>query len=217
VPDLVDEVDEEIRQERAALLARRFGGLFAALAMFVLAAVGGWQGWQWYENRNAAAAAEAFLAATRDAAAEGADTRAVALRMAALGAGAPNGYRILSQLRAAALTADAGDGAAALAMWDRLSADSSADPLYRELATLLWGLHALAEGAPRAAEVQARLAPLTARGPWRASAREIVALAALAAGNTSEARRGLTELARDDGVPQGVRERAQRLLSGIDG
>ena len=78
MPDLVDEVDEEIRQERAALLARRFGGVFAALAMFVLAAVGGWQGWQWYENRNAAAAAEAFLAATRDAAAEGADTAAVA-------------------------------------------------------------------------------------------------------------------------------------------
>ena len=135
MPDLVDEVDEEIRQERAALLARRFGGVFAALAMFVLAAVGGWQGWQWYENRNAAAAAEAFLAATRDA----------------------------------------------------------------------------------AAEVQARLAPLAAAGPWRASAREIVALAALAAGNTAEARRGLTELARDDGVPQGVRDRAQRLLSGIDG
>jgi hypothetical protein len=137
--------------------------------------------------------------------------------MAALGAGAPSGYRILSQLRAAALTAEAGDGPAALAMWDRVSADGSADPLYRELATLLWGLHALAEGAPRAAEVQARLAPLAAAGPWRASAREIVALAALAAGNTAEARRGLTELARDDGVPQGVRDRAQRLLSGIDG
>jgi hypothetical protein len=217
VPDLVDEVDEEIRQERAARLARRFGGLFAAVAMFVLAAVGGWQGWKWYENRNAAAAAEAFLAATRDAAAEGADTRAIAARMATLGDGAPGGYRILGQLRSAALSADAGDGPAALAMWNRLSADSSADPLYRELASLMWGLHALAEGPARAAEVQARLAPLAAQGPWRASAREIVALAALAAGNTAEARRGLTELARDDDVPQGVRDRAQRLLSGIDG
>jgi hypothetical protein len=44
-----------------------------------------------------------------------------------------------------------------------------------------------------------------------------VALAALAVGNTAEARRGLTELTRDDNVPQGVRDRAQRLLSGIDG
>jgi hypothetical protein len=77
--------------------------------------------------------------------------------------------------------------------------------------------HVLAEGATRAAEVQARLAPLAAAGPWRASARELLALAALSAGNTAEARRGLTELARDDGVPQGVRDRAQRLLSGIDG
>ncbi len=217
VPDLVDEVDEEIRQERAARLARRFGGLFAAIALLVLAGVGGWQGWQWYENRNAAAAAGAFLAATRDAAADGADSAAMAARMAALGEGAPPGYRTLSQLRAAALSAEAGDTASALAMWNRLAGDSAVDSLYRDLATLMWGLHALGEGPARAAEVQARLAPLAAQGPWQASAREILALAALAAGNAAEARRGLTALARDDNAPQGVRDRAQRLLSGIDG
>jgi hypothetical protein len=102
-------------------------------------------------------------------------------------------------------------------MWDRLANDSAADPLYRELATLTWALHALGEGPALVAEVQARLAPLAANGPWRASAREILALAALAAGNDAEARRGLTELSRDDNAPQGVRDRAQRLLSGIDG
>ncbi len=215
MPDLVDEVDEEIRQERAARLARRFGGLFAGLALLVLAGVGGWQAWKWNENRGATAAAEAFLAATRDASVEGADTRAIAARMAAMGEGAPPGYRILTGLRAAALSAESGDREAALTQWNRIANDSAADALYRDLATLTWALHAL--DATNAAQIRARLAPLAAQGPWRASAREIMALAALAAGDAAEARRVFTELARDDEAPQGVRQRAQRLLSGIDG
>jgi len=215
LPDLVDEVDEEIRQERAARLARRFGGLFAGLVLLVLAGVGGWQAWRWNEDRGANAAAEAFLAATRDASVEGADTRAIAARMAALGAGAPPGYRILTGLRAAALSAEAGDREAALTQLNRIAQDSGADVLYRDLATLMWAMHAL--DASHAAQIRTRLAPLAAQGPWRASARELIALAALTAGDTAEARRGLTELSRDDEAPQGVRQRALRLLSGIDG
>ena len=214
MPDLVDEVNEELRQERAARLARRFGGLFGTVAILILAAVAGWQGWNWYQSRQAGITAEAYLASTRDAAAEGADTRAVASRMAALANDAPTGYRVLTRLRAAALAAEAGDKPAALAIWNQVSADSAADPLYRNLATLMWATHALEPAS--AAEIRTRLTPL-ASGPWGASAREMIALAALAAGQNDEARRALTELARDDAAPQGVRDRAQRLLTGIDG
>jgi len=214
LPDLVDEVDEELRAERAARMAKRFGGLFAVVAVLVLAGVGGWQGWNWYQSRQAGITAEAYLATTRDAAAEGADTRAVATRMAALADDAPPGYRVLTRLRAAALAAEAGDKPAALAIWNQIAADGGADRLYRDLATLMWATHALEPA--NAAEIRSRLTPL-ATGAWGASAREILALAALAAGQNDEARRTLTELARDDAAPQGVRDRAQRLLTGIDG
>ena len=214
VPDLIDEVDEELRAERAARLAKRFGGLFATVALLVLAGVGGWQGWKWYESRQAGITAEAFLASTRDASVEGADTRAIATHMASIANDAPTGYRVLTRLRAAALAAEAGDKPAALAIWNQVSADAGADPLYRDLATLMWATHALEPA--NAAEIRARITPL-ANGPWRASAREILALAALAGGQNDEARRALTDLARDDAAPQGVRDRAQRLLTGIDG
>lgn len=214
MPDLVDEVDEELRQERAARLAKQFGGLFAGVALLVLAGIGGWQGWNWYEARQAGATAEAYLAATRDASQEGADTRAIATRMASLAAEAPPGYRVLTRLRAAALSAEAGDTPAALTVWNQIANDSGADPLYRDLATLMWATHALEPG--NAAEIRARVTPL-ANGPWGASARELLALAALASGQNDDARRRLTELARDEAAPQGVRDRAQRLLTGIDG
>lgn len=213
--DLIDEVNEELRQERTLRLARRFGGLFTALLVFVLAGVGGWQGWQWWQNRQATASAETFLATTRAVGEQGADLKALSAQLAASAQEAPTGYRTLSRLRAAAVAAEAGEQETALSLWNQVAADSAADSLYRELATLMWGLHALTPTT--AAEVEARLAPLAANGPWRASAREVLALAALARGDNAAARQRLQDLSRDDAVPQGVRGRAQRLLSGMEG
>jgi hypothetical protein len=81
----------------------------------------------------------------------------------------------------------------------------------------MWGLHALDGGGDPAA-IGPRLAPLVAgNSPWRASAEEVRALAALRRGETEEARRTLAALAADAAAPQGVRERAGRLLQGLGG
>jgi hypothetical protein len=214
VPDLIDEVEEDLRAERAKRLAQRFGGLALAAVLLLLAGVGGWQGWRWWEGRKAAAAAEAFLSAAQSAAAEGADLGAAAERFAAIAREAPSGYRTLARLRAAALLAETGQTEAALAAWEAVAADSGVEALYRDLATLLWGLHALDSADP--ARIAARLAPLAAPGaPWRASAREVLALAALRRNDAAEARRQFDALLADAATPQGVRERATRLLQGL--
>ena len=111
----MDEVDEELRAERAQRLAKRYGGALTALALVVLAGVAGWEGWKWHEARQAAAAAETFLAAAEGAAAEGADMAAAAARFAAVANDAPAGYRTLARLRQAALQTESGDTAGALA------------------------------------------------------------------------------------------------------
>ena len=119
-------------------------------------------------------------------------------------------------MRAAALKSGAGETEAALALWDQVAKDSGTEPLYRDLATLLWGLHAL--GTVDAAQIESRLAPLAvAANPWHASAQEVRALAALARGDAAAARRGLEQLANDVTAPQGVRDRAGRLLAGLGG
>jgi hypothetical protein len=74
--------------------------------------------------------------------------------------------------------------------------------------------HALDSGDP--AQLAARLAPLVAEGnPWRASAREAQALLAIRRGAPDEARRILEALVSDTAAPTGVRERAQRVASGL--
>ena len=80
----------------------------------------------------------------------GAGARGAALggSFAAIATDAPAGYRALARLRAAALKAEAGDRAAALALWDGIARDGAVEPLYRSLATLMWGLHSLDGGDP---------------------------------------------------------------------
>jgi hypothetical protein len=214
VPDIFDEVEEDLRAERARRLARRWGGLALGVALLALGAAGGLQGWRWYQAREAATAAATYIALHRGAEQAGADLANAANGFAALGRESPAGYQVLARLRAAALKAETGDSAGALALWDQVANDSAADRLYRDLATLMAVSHAVDSGDP--AQLAARIAPLTvADNPWRASAREVQALIALRRGAPEEARRMFEALAADGATPPGLRERAQRLAAGL--
>jgi hypothetical protein len=217
VPDIFDEVEEDLRAERAKRLLNRYGGLLAGAALLAVLAVAGTQGWRWWQDRAAVAASEGYLAAARSASETGTEAAVAARRFEAVAAEAPAGYRTLARLRAAALRVEAGERDAALAEWDALARDGSVDAPYRDLASVLWGIHAL-EGDDTAATVEARMAPLAeGNGPYRASAAEIRALAVLKRGETEAARRGFRALVNDGAAPEGVRERAGRVLSGIGG
>lgn len=214
MPDIFDEVEEDLRAERARKLAQRWGGVALGVALLALGATGGWQAWQWNQGRQAAAAAETYLSLHRATERDGADLAGAGSGFATLGRDAPEGYRILARLRAAALKAETGDLPGALALWNEVAGDQSADAIYRDLATLLSVTHALDSGDP--ALLAARLAPLTAEGnPWRASAREAQALLAIRRGAPEEARRILEALVTDTAAPPGVRERAQRVAAGL--
>ena len=55
--DIFDEVDEELRAERAQQLLKRYAGVIVAVALLIVAAAAGWQGWHWYQARRDQAAA----------------------------------------------------------------------------------------------------------------------------------------------------------------
>ncbi len=218
--DIFDETMEDLRNERMRHLAVRYGGLVAAALVLVVIGVGAWQGWRWYQGRQAEAAAIAYLAAMHQADAlppgQPAARGPVIDAFAKVAASSPAGYRTLARLRQAALQADAGDLKDALALWDQVSGDSAVDPVLRDLAVLLWVQHQIDQGDPGA--ITARLMPLqAATNPWRPLAQEASALLALRQGNKAAALRTLRALAVDPTAPDGVRGRANGLVTLLTG
>ena len=217
--DIFDEVEEELREERMQALLKKYGGLMFALCLAAVAAVGGWKAWGWHEDRQNADAASRYLAAAarlETPGAAGPNRPEAIAAFEAVAAGAPDGYRALSLLRAAALRADAGDIAGASAVWDRIAADTKADPLLRDLASLTWCLYRADDGDP--AMLEGRLKPLAAPGgAWRSLALEKLALLDLRQGRIDAARAQLKKLVEDTTAPNGVRGRAGALLDRVGG
>jgi hypothetical protein len=221
VPDIFDEVQDDLRADKARRLLTRYGGMLAAAFVLMLVGVGAWQGWKWYEARDTARTADAYLAALRpiDARAEAPDPavrQQVAAALAPLAADGGPGYRTLARLQSAALKADTGDLPGALALWNQIFTDSGADRLLRDVAALQWSTHQIDAGDPT--QVDARLATLTAPdNPLHALALEAQALLALRQDRRDAARDIFRQLAQDVTAPEGVRGRANGLLLQIGG
>ena len=98
--ELFDEVDEEVRRDQLKKLWDQYSIYIIAGALLIIAAVGGWRGYQYLEAKKAAEAGAAF-----DKAVELSEQNKHAEAEAAftdLAAKAPSGYRMLARLRAAA-------------------------------------------------------------------------------------------------------------------
>ncbi len=215
VADIFDELTEDLRAERSRAMAMRYGLLGAVLLALVLGGFGGWKGWEWWQARQAQAYAVPYLDAMRTADALPADAGparlAAADAFAKVAATAPAGYRTLARLREAGLRWDAGDTDAAYALWDRIGTDADADPLLRDLASLLWAQHAVDKAQPEA--VVAHIRKLEGAGNvWGPLAREVDAELSLRL-DEKEAARGLYRgLLVDPLATDGLRTRAGEML-----
>ncbi len=218
--DIFDEVEEDLRAERARNLLLRYGIFIILFAVAIVAAAAGWQAWHWWQAKQDAQAASAYISAMKGADATGpaaVSAHAKALELfGPLSANGPPGYRMLARLREAALKADTGDIAGASVLWDQVAGDSSVSNLVREMASLLWAQHHIDDGD--ASIVSARLQALTSPGDaWRSLALEQLALIDLRQGKTDVAKDALRKLADDTTAPSGVRGRASSLVSRLGG
>lgn len=215
MPDIFDEVEEDLRADRAHALLKRYGGALIGAAVLVVVAAGAWRAWEWYDSRQVAAIADTYLAAMQTAETEkGPPRQAAAAQFAQVAAKGRAGYRALARLQEAGLKADAGRMAEADALWQQVANDGDADPLLRDLANLQWAIHNVDHGDP--GQVAARLGGLSLAGsPFRPIAQEALAMLDLRQGKTAAARTVLEQLMQDVTVAPGVRRRAQGLLARI--
>jgi hypothetical protein len=207
VSELFDEVDEEVRREQLKRLWERYSIFIIAGAILIVAAVGGWRGYQYLEAKKAAEAGAAFEAAAelseqnKHAEAEAAFTK--------LATTAPYGYRILSRLRAAAEVATR-DPQAAAKLYDDIAADRSVGAPEQDLARIRAA--GLLLDTTSYNNMLQRLEPATAPGAtYRHTARELLALSAWRANDVAATRQWLDMIANDGQTPASLRSRAEAL------
>ncbi len=209
---LFREVEEELRRERMQELWNRYGTYFLVAAVALV--VGVW-GARFYHDRKVAAAAAAGAEFDKAVAlVEKSKTAEAIAAFSEIAKSGPAGYAALARLQLAATYAKSGDKAKAMESLEALAGSSSADPTLKSLASLQLATMKVGDGA--FTEVENRLNDLAAdTSPWKASARELIAVAALKAGKVDTARAALEQVLADSAAPAGVRNRVQVLLSGI--
>ncbi len=211
--DFFQEVNEEVRRDRTIEFIQRYRIAIAIAVVAVLAGTGGWRYWQ--TNRQAAAeAAGARYESAVQLAREGKPDEAQAA-LQAIAAKGPAGYALLARFRAAATIAEQKPDEA-VKLYDALAADTSVEALFRDVARLRAAV--LRIDKADAAEIASRIEPLAApTNPLHASARELLAFAALNHDDFAAAGRWLDLIVTDTQAPAGVRQRADAMLGLVTG
>jgi hypothetical protein len=207
VSELFDEVDEEVRREQLKKLWDKYSIFIVAGALLIIAGVGGWRGYQYFEAKKAAEAGGAF-----DKAVELSEANKHIEAEAAfneLAAKAPSGYRILARLRAAAEVAGR-DPKAAAKLYDDIAGDRSVGAEQQDLARIrAAGL--LVDSAGYSEMLQRLESSTGPEATFRHTARELLALSAWRANDTASARKWLDLIANDGETPPSLRSRAEAL------
>ena len=205
--DIFQEVDEEVRRDQLNKLWDRYGNYFVALCVLIIAGVGAWRGYEWWQGRLATQSGAAFEAAAGLATSgKYQDAEAAFAKLATEGTA---GYRVLARLREAAELART-DPKSAVGAYDAITADASAGQAIQDLAAVRAGF-LLVDSAPYS-ELRTRLEPLTAANrPFHHSAREFLALSAWKSGDMAAARQWTDMIMADPQSPSGTRGRAEVL------
>lgn len=202
--DIFDEIDEELKKDRAQVLWARYGKYLIAAVAAVVLAVASAQGYKAWQTSQAETAANAYQAALE------ADDVAIALNDAI--AGLTDGYEMLAQFRIAGEKAVNGDKLDAEMDYLALAEDKSIKPLYQQAALLLSVMNA-PDGSDIAA-LQERLVPLTSvLGPWQGLAIELSAALDLQKGEALAARAKFEAIVALPEISPELRQRAQQMLT----
>ncbi|MEM1317359.1 MAG: tetratricopeptide repeat protein [Pseudomonadota bacterium] len=208
----IREVNEELRSEKTKEFWSRYGTIIIALAAAIVIGVGVWRFTEYREATAAAEQGDAFMAAVT-LAEEGKTDEAIAA-LEQLEEQHGGAYGAMAQLRAASELVKQDKKKEAVAAYDVVIADNSADENLRSIARLRAGYLMVDVGSVE--DVSSRVTPLSAPGaPYRASALEALGLAHFKAGDLERAFAHFEAIANDATAPASIGQRVTIMLDVI--
>lgn len=207
----IREVNEELRQEKALALWRRYGLVLTGIAVAIILVTAAVQGYAAWADRKASRIGDAFLATFELADKAGYDKALV--KLAEIEKSGFGAYPALAQMRKASLLADHGDRAAAVAALDAVAANASTPELLKNVASVRAAYILVDTGS--FADVEQRVKRLaTDIDPMRLAARDALGLAAWKAGRAEDAIYYFSKIHDDkDAASTGFSQRADMMLN----
>ena len=182
--DIFQEVDEEVRRDKAMEFWKKYQNLILGVAVLIVLASAGFRYWQYEKDKAEQAAGAQFQAAI--AALQAGKTDEANGGLAKLAAEAPGGYRVLAQMTEAGDKA-ASNPQAAIAAFDAIAGNASVDPLFRDAARLRAAFIRLDQPKDEQAGAAALTSLAGDEGPFRRTARLALGALALSRGEYDEA------------------------------
>ncbi len=210
--DIFQEVDEDIRRDKAVALWRKYGSYAVIACVAIVIGTAGRVGWREYKAAQQAEESGRYVMAAQLL--EKGDTAGAISSFQSLANEASTGYGAIARFQSAGARVKAGDKDGGLAVYDQIAADSSMDPIFRSLAQLQAVMLLIDDGAVD--DLNRRLAPLIADdSAWRYSALEMQAVLKHREGDTAGARAAFEALSVDASAPPGMRGRAAQMLAAL--
>jgi hypothetical protein len=208
--DILDEIEQDLRKDRAARFWKKWGGVVIVVAGVFVLAIAGWRGYVGWQQSRAAALGDRYVLAIQASEAGNHDEALAAFQ--ALARDGTGGYPGLARFRIATEQAAKGEADAAVQSFDAIAADTSAPESWRHMARLRAAAILVDQG--KFAEVAQRAEALAVAGnPLRHTAREVLGLAAFKADDKPAAARWMQALISDPEVPESARTRASLVLN----
>ena len=207
--DIFQEVDEEVRRDKAAEFWKKYQNLIIGLAVLIVLASAGFRYWQYEKEKAEQAAGDQFQAAV--AAIEGGKLDAANGDLAKLAAEAPGGYRVLAQMTEAGDKA-ASNPQASIAAFDAIAGDAAVDPLFREAARLRAAFLRLDQPNEEQAGAAALTSLAGSDSPFREIARLALGAEAQSRGEYDDAAKELDLVLGDADTSPIERQLAERWL-----
>jgi hypothetical protein len=206
------EVDDAVRASDLTGFWKRYGRWLVAALIAGLLAFGGWILYQQQQQAAADKQSEEFVDAM-DKLRAGQDKEARA-KLATLATAEQPGYRAMAQMVEANLLGEDGKTKEAIAIYAKVAKDESLPQTFRDLA-LIRQASAEFDTLPPQTVID-RLKPLaTAGNPWFGSAGELTAISYMKLGKDNLAGPIFAQIAKQDGLPQTMRSRAQQMAGAL--
>lgn len=206
------EVDENLRRDQMRDFLKAYGSWLIAAVVLFLVASGGFLWWQQHQEQRAEGQVEELAQVYQDIG--NGNTSTAPQQLDTLSKSKSKAVRASAQFARAALALQQNDSKTAAGIYYAIANDSSLPQPYRDAALIRKTAIEFDDLKPE--QVIARLEPFTKPGePWFGTAGEMTALAMMKQGKNQQAGQLFATIAKDQGVPEPIRNRAAEVASSL--